>query len=193
MKRFIRYFIITFILVIFTACSSKKHAEIPLYQYAKFNNLDGVIFASKNQAIDTPSPFNKFTSVHYAVENGNLKMLEHLIDKGANIEARSKDGDTPLIRAAYRGDLQIVNYLISKGADLDAQSKLGITPLITSAGFDRLNIIKALVEAGANIEFISSRGYSAIKVAKAKNNDRIVYYLRLVQIKRENKKYKEKN
>lgn len=188
MGKFTRDFMIIFILLIFTACSSKNHIETPIYQYAKFNNLDGVIYTSKNQALDSTSPYNKFTALHYAVENGNLEMVKFLIDKGSNIEARSKYGDTPLIRAAYMGHLDIVNFLISKGADLDAQSALGVTPLITSAGLDRLNIVKVLVEAGADIEFVSNRGYSAIKNAKAQNKDRIVYYLKLVLLKRENEK-----
>jgi ankyrin repeat protein len=51
-----------------------------------------------------------------------------LIDKGANVNAKSRDGFTPLHVAAMRGNLPVVELLLESGADPNAIVQYGKTP-----------------------------------------------------------------
>jgi len=59
----------------------------------------------------------------------NVKILKLLRDKGANFNAKDKNGQTALIWAAQNGKTDIVEALIKYGADVDVQDKLGNTAL----------------------------------------------------------------
>jgi len=60
-------------------------------------------------------------------------IVAFLIDKGANIGAKTRDGQTRLHEAAARGDCGVAGVLIANGAAVDARDKLGWTPLRIAA------------------------------------------------------------
>ncbi len=62
---------------------------------------------------------NANTILHFAARGGFLDVLKEAIDKGANMNARTIDGATPLYEAADYGQLQIVRELVERGAVLD--------------------------------------------------------------------------
>ena len=57
------------------------------------------------------------TPLHYACQEGYLPIVEYLISKGANIEAKDEDDWTPLKLASTCGRFHVAKYLISKGAN----------------------------------------------------------------------------
>ena len=75
-----------------------------------------------------------------------------LISKGASVDARDKDGMTPLHEASGSGNADIVELLIKEGASVDAVDTAGWTPLHTAAKFGHENVIAVLLKHGANIE-----------------------------------------
>ena len=58
-------------------------------------------------------------------------MVEWLLAHGADVNARDKHGDTPLLLAAKycNGDIAMAGLLVTKGADVNARDKKGCTPL----------------------------------------------------------------
>jgi ankyrin repeat protein len=52
-----------------------------------------------------------------------------LIERGADVSAQDKDGQTPLHLALQAGQLEVARMLIERGADVSAQDKDGQTPL----------------------------------------------------------------
>jgi ankyrin repeat protein len=72
---------------------------------------------------------NNWTPLHMAVNNSHLSVAKRLIDRGANINARTviDDNFTPLMIAAYNGNLAIVNLLLSAGADTSPHDVTGRT------------------------------------------------------------------
>jgi uncharacterized protein len=86
-----------------------------------------------------------------AVEDGDSDKVAHLLARGVNVDARDRDGVTPLIRSAVHGYLSITKKLLSSGADVDARSKrYGHTALHSAAREQRLAVVKALLKAGAD-------------------------------------------
>ena len=66
------------------------------------------------------------TPLHVAASGNNLATLNQLIDQGAQIEARDKIGQTPLMLAAvFSSTPEIVQLLIDKGANALTKCKAG--------------------------------------------------------------------
>lgn len=55
----------------------------------------------------------------------NTTWVEFLIKKGANINIKNNDGNTPLIEYAQQGDFDIFKILLENGADLSAINNRG--------------------------------------------------------------------
>ena len=81
-----------------------------------------------------PSGENSVTLLHEAIRNGQLRLVEFLLQNHVEIDARdSLHGRTPLIVAAAYGKVDIMQLLISKGASTELRDKSGYTAaLLTS-------------------------------------------------------------
>ena len=73
-----------------------------------------------------------------------------LIDAGADLNSKNKEGSTALHTAAAFGKTEIANMLMDAGADLNVQNNEGSTPLHTSAFFCHTDIVKILLKKGAD-------------------------------------------
>ena len=79
-------------------------------------------------------------SLTSAVTYDELKTVKSLLDKGADVNARTKEGDTALLIANRSGGVlaewnvryQIIELLLDKGADVHAKNEDGNTPLLLS-------------------------------------------------------------
>jgi len=68
--------------------------------------------------------------LHQAAGAGYAELVEALITAGADVNARTEEGETPLHQAAVRcGGLEVVGALIAAGADVNA-SEEGLANLI---------------------------------------------------------------
>ena len=87
---------------------------------------------------------------------GSTQVARLLIERGADVNAKSNAEMTSLINAAWRGRVEIVALLIEKGADVNAKdvnakSTSGSTAMELSkyAGRSREQIVRLLKQAGA--------------------------------------------
>ena len=85
------------------------------------------------------------TSLFLAVEGGHLKVVQVLIAAGADVEARSSEGLTPLHTACAGGDIAIVKMLVKAGADVCATDKRGRTCLMQAAGWGHTETVRYLL------------------------------------------------
>ena len=67
--------------------------------------------------------------LHFAVENGNPRVVRDLIADGARLNAKDVQGRTPLIIAVKTRNLKIAAELITAGADINAETRNGWTAL----------------------------------------------------------------
>ena len=70
---------------------------------------------------------SKKQNIWEAVAANDTDTIVMLIAHGQNVNAKNRDGKTPLHVANY--DAKISSYLIKNGADINAMDKLDCTPL----------------------------------------------------------------
>jgi len=71
--------------------------------------------------------------LHRATWDGHKEVVELLISKGADVNAKDMYGKTPLHRAC-EGEKGIAELLIDKGVDVNAEDNDGETPLDHAEG-----------------------------------------------------------
>lgn len=86
-----------------------------------------------------------------AARKSDAEKVKALLDRGADVNARSPYGATPLFFACDRGSVEVVQVLLARGADVNAKDKFyGATVLNWALSKGKPEIIKMLVEKGAN-------------------------------------------
>ena len=119
--------------------------------------------------------FSGSTSLQCAARNRKVKIVHLLIHAGANVNAGSKDGFTPLSIAATYGNYEAVLALIKNGADKDHQDpEFKFTPLIDALRKGHVDVAKLLVESGANACIKRANGRNALLAAEAYNQPEFV-------------------
>jgi ankyrin repeat protein len=88
-----------------------------------------------------------------AAKSGDIETMKALLATDAGLlDARDKDGSTPLHCAAWKGHYEIVKFLLEAGADANAHNgneHWGTTPLHAAAHANQANIAELLIEYGA--------------------------------------------
>jgi len=74
---------------------------------------------------------NGWSALHFAVQEKNTEMAEHLLQYGASANLQDAYGNTPLWRAAFeaRGSYDIVRLLLSHKADPNLKNKANRSPM----------------------------------------------------------------
>ena len=97
------------------------------------NNFAKVEELLKNGATINGKDFFKQTPLEYAVRNGHLKMMEYLIQAGANVDVQNEDEYTLLMRIIqgfkYVVGLPMVKILLKNGADVSIIGNGGMSAL----------------------------------------------------------------
>lgn len=103
--------------------------------------------------------------MHLAAGGGHVEVIRTLLSFGADKEAKTKMGRTPLHVAVLQGRLEAVEILIAIGADINATDKEFSTPLHYASEHGFINIIEELLSAGPKVTAKNHAGLTAIDVA----------------------------
>ncbi|GBF74247.1 hypothetical protein PA598K_02582 [Paenibacillus sp. 598K] len=109
--------------------------------------------------------YDGFPLLSLAAHFGHGEAVELLLDRGADLHARSRDGslDNMAIHAVIFGGYgELLDLLVARGADIDArcEGKLrnGYTVLHVAAYFDQVSIIDRLLAYGADQTLCNAEG-----------------------------------
>lgn len=87
-----------------------------------------------------------------AARAGQVARVEALLQEGAQVNSRDRNGDSPLNLAAARGNEALVDALLKAGADVNLPNLAGVTPLMGASFSGKPEMVRKLLAAGARIE-----------------------------------------
>ena len=115
--------------------------------------------------------------IHKAVWGIHPNIVKYLIDKGADVNCKDREGLTPLHKAILKKNIEIVNILIDNGADPSALSFNNLTPIFLAASSGNSNILVRLINAGGDLDTPSQYLDTPLHIAAKKGNAEIVMIL----------------
>ena len=77
------------------------------------------------------------TPLHTAAYFNEIEAVAALISHGADVNARTGDGETPLMRASFWGRAKVVEALLDAGADKELKATRGTWKWKTALGIAR--------------------------------------------------------
>ncbi len=106
------------------------------------------------------------TALHHAARSGDVETLRTLLAApGADVNARSDAGETPLLIAAREGEVGALRCLLTADAEPDRTGRSGETPLSEAARLGRIVVVEALLKAGADPNLPMKTGMTALLFA----------------------------
>jgi ankyrin repeat protein len=170
----------------------KRTSFILILSLVMFFSHTGKLTA-QTEEIDTSSYIPLFYngSLDYnlmiASSMGYASEINRLIKLGADIEAETQEGVTPLIFAVASNHTDAVKALLSYNPNLDKITSDSETPLIIAVFNGNQEIAEALIRAGADIDLADKYGATALHYASIYGNfymvDMLLYYYATVDIK----------
>jgi hypothetical protein len=119
-----------------------------------------------------------YTLLHIASQEGNATVAAALIRMGADINAKSESGWTPLMWAAFNGHTETATALLAAhGIRANEKDKWGATALMWAAREGRFDIVNALL-AILSIEDVNAKtkmGESALWWAQQRNHTEVAH------------------
>lgn len=98
-------------------------------------------------------------------------MTTLLLDQGSLIDAKDKDGWTPLMWAAWSGTTKVAAVLLERGATTEAADRQGNTALMIAAQRGNTGCVRSMLEKGAKKEAATPAGITALDMAKSGKTD----------------------
>jgi ankyrin repeat protein len=111
------------------------------------------------------------SALHLAAELDNSRAVGMLLAKGADLNIRDRDGDTPLHSAIRSGSTRAANALIASGADVNSANSEGVRPLMIAATKQNGHyLVSALLSRGAKINATDRSEDTALHYAAQAGN-----------------------
>ncbi len=110
------------------------------------------------------------TALHWAVFHQQENIVAQLLNRGANVDARTAYQITPLSLAAEVGTQKTVRLLLAADAEPNERRLGKETPLMLAARRGDPAIVKLLIDAGAEVEATEARGQTALMWATEAGN-----------------------
>ena len=150
----------------------------PLILAAQRADLDQLRTLLKQPRVDIDQVDTRFgsTALMFAVEAGNLDVVEFLLAMRADVNFRNpKTRNTALIAASIAGKLDVVNVLLKcPGIRLEQTNNIGVCALACAAQNGHADIVDRLIEAGASVALVNGAGQNCMQHAIANGHANVV-------------------
>jgi len=142
--------------------ANKAVAEVLLKHGAKVDQRDyGVRLFFFGQSGDYV-PADGDMPLHTAASAGRADVVEFLIEKGADVNARARDRTALSMTAGCHSD--VVKVLLARGATFDSSKSSG-SPLWDAVGGNQIKTVKRLLQAKADATMVDQHGWNLLHVA----------------------------
>ena len=137
-----------------------------------------VVSCLLNHGADINAPMNgKYTALMMACRSQHVRLVKFLLQQGANVQEKDKDGKTALHFACELtftwkpASCDLLNCLTENGADINALRKDNRTPLMVASSCGGVDQITFLIKRGANVHLQDKNGDTALHHAARNMNN----------------------
>lgn len=85
-----------------------------------------------------------------AARAGNVARVQALLEQGAKVNSRDRNGDSALNMAAVKGNVALVDVLLQADADVNLANIAGVTPLMGATFGGSGELVRKLIAAKAD-------------------------------------------
>ena len=107
-----------------------------------------------------------FDRFHDAAYEGDVSLVESMLQEGVPVDCVNRLDETALFRAAEYNRTDVIRLLLQKGADVNKRDRFGDTPVHYAAMNNSTEAIAMLIEHGASINITDDEGYKPIDHAR---------------------------
>lgn len=168
---------------------TRKHSYVDvnpaLFTAIRYGNLKFITFLIKKcyadveergiYRVEDDNSVHIVTPLWCAAVSNKLDVVELLVNLGADVNAMSDTGSTPIRSSCYMTNTEVVKFLADNGGDLEMPNQNGGTCLINSV--QDTDLCKFLIERGVNVNAHDSSGNIALHYAIKEGHFRTVQIL----------------
>jgi ankyrin repeat protein len=133
----------------------------------------------RNESLLKTHSGDGWTPLHLAAFFGHPEVANALLDRGADVNARSTNSmkNTPLHAAAAGGNIELVRLLLVRGADANASQEGGWTALHSAAQSGNREMVELLLAHGAHVNTRAENNQAALDLALTRGHQDIARLL----------------
>ncbi|KAM8823997.1 caskin-1 isoform 2-T2 [Synchiropus picturatus] len=106
-----------------------------------------------------------FSPLHHASLNGNLELINLLLESQAAVDIRDQKGMRPLHYAAWQGKAEPMKMLLKSGSSVNGQSDEGQIPLHLAAQHGHYDVSEMLLQHQSNPCIVDNNGKTPLDLA----------------------------
>ncbi len=130
-----------------------------------------------NHGVALPSHYHSANSLQIAASNGNISLLESLLNRGASVNVVDDRGWTPLHFAADAGHVSTIKMLLNYGANLHLLDLNLRNACMLAAKNDNLYAVRELLKAGTDRQAQDVAHRHVLYHAATSNSWKVLFYL----------------
>ncbi len=126
----------------------------------------GTLSAAQIKARDAAARRERLNEELFAaIDEQEIGPAMKLLAAGVSVNARDRDGMTPLMHAALHGSIELTELLLNKGALINTTDNFGVTALMQGAWAGHVRVVEILMAQGADPNLQSVLEFPDLKKA----------------------------
>jgi hypothetical protein len=109
--------------------------------------------------------------------SNNPKMIDLLLNKGADVHLSNQWGLTALHKARGRQSVKVASLLIKAGAEINASTRYGKTPIFYAIQKQDQRLVQFFIQQGADLSYQDQQGNTPLHMAASKMNEELIQSL----------------